>query len=162
METLKQQQSRLINNSVPLNSNDLLTMTVKGERYYVRPVKGFSGYFVATCGSVISCVSGFNGRRNRITRDQPKLLKPSDNGNGYLFVKLYSGNGHCKRMYVHRLVASALLRRLQFSEGIKYQVNHINQDRGDNRACNLEWTTAEGNMHWNAVVKRAQEERDAL
>ena len=158
MKTTHPQEPRLLNNSVPLDSNQLLQMIVKGHQYYVRPCNGFPGYFVSTCGTVISCVGAYNGRRQRIVKDHPKLLRPSNNGNGYLFVRLYTGNGHAKRIYVHRLVASNLLKRPSFEPGVNYQVNHINQRRNDNRACNLEWATPESNMLWNEVIKRAQME----
>ena len=78
METLNTQQPRTINNAVPLESEELLTMNVKGIRYYVRPITGFTGYFASTCGAVISCVSGFNGKRQRLDKDQPKLLRQFD------------------------------------------------------------------------------------
>ena len=159
MEIQNQQRARTPNNAVPLDSSELITMTVKGQDYYVRPIAGFTGYYVATCGTVISCVSGFNGKRDRITKDQPRLLRPSDNGNGYLFVKLYAGNGHVKRMYVHRIVASNLLKRPAFKERSKYQVNHINQCRNDNRACNLEWVLPEENAQWNKVMELVRAER---
>lgn len=158
MKTPRPQEPRLLNNSAPLQSNQLIQMTVKGFIYYVRPCSGFPGYFVSTCGTVISCVGAYNGRRQRIVRDRPRLLLPSDNGKGYLFVRLYIGQGHSKRIYVHRLVASNLLQRPDFQSGINYQVNHINQQRNDNRACNLEWTTPGANMLWNSLMKQAQEE----
>jgi hypothetical protein len=158
MKTTHPQEPRLLNNAVPLDSDQLLQMTVKGHQYHVRPCIGFAGYFVSTCGAVFSCVGAYNGQRQRIVRDQPKLLRPSDNGNGYLLVRLYTGNGHSKRIYVHRLVATNLLKRPNFEAGINYQVNHINQKRNDNRACNLEWTTPETNMLWNSVMKQVQEE----
>lgn len=159
MTTQNPQQARTLNNAVPLDSSELITMTVKGQVYYVRPIAGFAGYFIATCGTVISCISGFNGKRDRITRDQPKLLRPSDNGNGYLFVRLYSGNGFVKRMYVHRIVAINLLKRPVFIKGLRYQVNHINQQKNDNRACNLEWVLPEENIRWNKVIELVKEER---
>lgn len=45
------------------------------------------------------------------------------------------------RTSVHRLVAEAFLEK---PEGAQ-QVDHLNDDREDNRACNLEWTTARQN-----------------
>lgn len=42
---------------------------------------------------------------------------------------------------VHRLVASAFIRKPEENE----VVNHLNSDRTDNRVENLEWTTISGN-----------------
>lgn len=159
METLNTQQPRTINNAVPLKSAELLTMDVKGIRYYVRPITGFTGYFASTCGAVISCVSGFNGKRHRMDRNQPKLLRQFDNGRGYLCVFLYAPNGHRKHQYVHRLVATNLLQKPEFVKGLRYQVNNKNQQRGDNRACNLEWVLPHENLAWNSLMEDVRKEQ---
>lgn len=70
-----------------------------------------------------------------------RILKPLDDRRGYLRVDLGRGN-HRK---VHRLVAEAFC---EHPEG-KNVVNHINRDRCDCRAVNLEWVTySENTLHW--------------
>ncbi len=86
-------------------------------------------------------VSNLGQVRNAITG---KVLKPYDDHRGYLRVDI---NRHC-RAKVHRLVATA------FCPNPKRRpvVNHINRDRHDNRACNLEWVTyKENTAHWLAL-----------
>ena len=71
-----------------------------------------------------------------INRHTGRKLKPQPNGKGYLRVGIGT-----KLMFVHRLVAEKYIPN---PDG-KPQVNHINGDKTDNRACNLEWTTNQEN-----------------
>ena len=47
-----------------------------------------------------------------------------------------------KTVFVHRLVADAFVHKPEWA----YEVNHLNGDKADNRAENLEWTTRSDNM----------------
>lgn len=66
----------------------------------------------------------------------PHILSPREHSNGYLRVMLSVNNKHYDR-YIHRLVA------MEFCENrnpIKYkEVNHIDGDKHNNIAKNLEW-----------------------
>ena len=73
------------------------------------------------------------------------VLKPYNDCRGYLRVDL---GRDCRAQKVHRLVASAFCRPRRG----RPVVNHINRDRHDNRACNLEWVTyAQNTAHWQAM-----------
>ena len=63
-----------------------------------------------------------------------KILKPQKRQHGYLSVCLYNGNG-CKKVSIHRLVAEAFCEQ---RDGCN-EVNHLNEDKQDNRAENLAW-----------------------
>ena len=69
-----------------------------------------------------------------------KVLKPAISKFGYARVALYKGNGEVHTIMVHRLVASAFLE----NQDNLPQVNHINEDRLDNRLENLEWAERKG------------------
>lgn len=75
-----------------------------------------------------------------------KYLSATDNGCGYLNVKLFlykdsNNKKHYKTLYVHRLVAEAFIPNpCNFP-----QVNHIDGDKSNNVVANLEWCTAEEN-----------------
>lgn len=80
-----------------------------------------------------------NGRVMSYKRGAWRELKQSDNGLGYYRV----GIGHSNPQYVHVLVAQAFLSNDDPVH--KTQVDHLNNNRGDNRADNLEWVTASEN-----------------
>lgn len=100
-----------------------------------KPIKDFENYEVSDAGEVR------NVKFNR-------LLTPSPGAGGYMRVQLRKDKQSHQR-YVHRLVAEAFLE----GEG---EVNHLNGNRADNRAENLEWTTHQQNVqHAFEVLNRA-------
>jgi hypothetical protein len=79
------------------------------------------------------------------TRFFPEVIKKfSQNWSGYLLVSLSKG-GHSRTKSVHRLVAQAFLQDM-YKPGL--QVNHIDQDKTNNHADNLEWVTPSENVNY--------------
>lgn len=66
------------------------------------------------------------------------LLKPRDNGNGYL--KVYLGTQ--REEYIHRLVCAVFHGPAPSAD---CHADHINAVRSDNRLLNLRWATPEAN-----------------
>ena len=75
------------------------------------------------------------------SRTKGGLLSPNSNGHGYLTVQL-SKKGKKRRFYIHRLVATAFL---QNEENLP-EVDHVNGNRADNRASNLQWISNVENL----------------
>ena len=96
------------------------------------PVAGYNGlYEVASCGSIRSLA----GRRKGVS-----MLKPGRNSAGYLGVILV-GQGKRKWRSIHRIVATAFV-----ANPCAYPfVNHIDCNKENNNASNLEWCTAKQN-----------------
>ena len=96
-----------------------------------RPIKGYENeYLVSESGGVWSL-------RSR------KKLKPATDKYGYFYFVLCV-DGRRKTVRAHRLVAIAFIE----NPLNKPTVNHINENKGDNRAENLEWATMkEQNIH---------------
>jgi len=93
------------------------------------PCEGNPGYAVDTRGCVINRETGMK-------------LRPRDGGNGYLKVRLYGGNANGSNAAIHRLVAKAFCPG--YRDGLV--VNHIDGDKHNNRAENLEWCTQQENV----------------
>lgn len=85
-----------------------------------------------------------------------RVLSQQVNNRGYKKVFL-SDNGKQNGVLVHRLVATAFV--VNDDPKNKTQVNHINEDKTDNRAVNLEWVTPSENInHGTGIARRAAEQ----
>jgi len=101
----------------------------------------FSGrYGIDSAGNVYSHVD-----RAGNPRDEPRLLKPDLSNAGYLRVRLLpTRKGKLQAFSVHRLVAETWVAN---PEG-KPEVNHIDGNKLNNSAENLEWSTkSENSLH---------------
>lgn len=96
-----------------------------------KPVVGYEGFYE---------VSNL-GRVKSLHCNPAKIIAQTGRPNHYLSVHL-SKNGKATRKNVHRLVAMAFVS----NPSNKLQVNHINGNRADNRAENLEWVTGSENI----------------
>ena len=107
-----------------------------------KDVKGFEGlYKVSNKGEVKSVKRVVNhGNFDTERKIKERIIKPWDDGRGYNCVSL-SKDGKVYNKRVHRLVLEAFVE----NEFDKPTVNHINENRKDNRLENLEWATYEEN-----------------
>ena len=99
-------------------------------------------------------VSDF-GRVRSLKYGKTRVMRTYKNNNGYLLVNLYK-NGKRKHLSVHRLVASAFIENDNL---FNTEVNHINEDKTDNREVNLEWCDRRYNSTYNNIRRRCKQHK---
>jgi hypothetical protein len=113
-----------------------------------KPIKGYEGsYEVSNHGDVRSV-----DRINAYGRHQKERILKQSLTKGYAKVGLYR-EGVLKWHLVHRLVAEAFLGECPFG----CEVNHIDEDRLNNCAENLEYTTHADNVRYGHGNRRRSE-----
>lgn len=111
-----------------------------------KDVVGYEGlYQISTFGRVKS-LKRFDTRGNPL---KSRILKNVSRGNGYLSVNLCK-NATAKLFNLHRLVAQAYIP----NPDSKPQVNHIDEDKTNNKIDNLEWVTIKENANHGTRNRR--------
>ena len=112
-----------------------------------RNIEGYEGkYEVSNRGNMKSLNYNHTGKE--------KIMKPQKNRDGYLIICLWK-DGKAKNYYVHRLVAAAFCDN---PHGFK-EVNHIDEDKTNNCADNLEFCSKSYNNNYGTRNKRIAEKR---
>lgn len=114
---------------------------------------GFEGiYQVSNLGRIKTLDKWLKSGNKSQRLSTERIIKPIIQHSGYAHVGLWK-NQKCKQCRVHRLVAQAFCEN--DNPEIKTQVNHINENKLDNRAENLEWVTPKENTnHGSAIARR--------
>ena len=106
-----------------------------------KPVEGYENYMISNLGRVKS----LNYKRT----GKEKLLSLGKDSKGYLYVNLCK-NGVGKPFKINRLVYSTFVEEIP--EGL--QVNHIDENKENNRLDNLNLMTPKENTRWGTGIAR--------
>ena len=79
-------------------------------------------------------------------KNNNQIMKPMVATNGYLIACLWKNNKQ-KKFVIHRLVANAFIDNPNNYE----EVNHLDEDKTNNRIDNLEWCSHKYNMNYGNV-----------
>lgn len=106
-------------------------------------------YQISNLGRVRSLMVWDVSHRQYVSRKSPLILAPNDNGHGYKQIMLRK-NGKKKPFYIHRLVAEAFCENPEK----KPTINHLDHNRSNNRADNLQWCTQKENVRYSSYLMR--------
>lgn len=130
-----------------------------------KDIEGYEGiYQVSNLGRVKSLSKYVNYRDGRKRFYPEKILALGIGGKnhkiegyGYYHVGLTNKEGKYTSKNVHRLVAKAFVKNPD-PENFK-EVNHIDKNKLNNRADNLEWCDRKTNNHYSKVTERLNESK---
>jgi hypothetical protein len=155
-----------------LQDRELKCIELKGDEgmevVYALPVPQYEGYFATTCGRIVSYWNSYNGTEASKSPMNPIFLKSNVNSvNGYHSVILHYSSGGKRlgrREYVHRIIAKTFLEippnfesfdasTGEYVDSPRFEVNHIDCNKANNKVANLEWVCKRENQHHYHVMK---------
>lgn len=116
-----------------------------------KDIPGYEGFYqISNMGRVKGLERTIVYKNNYVHKYESKVKKQKITEDGYLRVGLNKSNNQ-KWITVHRLVALAFIP----NPNNKETVNHINENKKDNRVENLEWMTRIENQSYGTARERA-------
>ena len=112
-----------------------------------KPIEGYENYYMVSNTGKVKSLG--NGKSNN---SKKRILKGGKDGNGYPYVNLWK-EGKVKMHKIHRLVAQAFCKN---PKGYT-EVNHIDENKENNCAENLEWCSRSYNTNYGTRNQKAGE-----
>lgn len=121
-----------------------------------KDIPGFEGIYQVSNLGRVKTLSKIVNTRNGGRLIPETIISPIVQNSGYAHVGLWR-NRKCKQCRVHRLVAFAFCENDDPTN--KTQVNHINENKLDNRAENLEWCSPKYNTNYGNCIRKRSSSR---
>ena len=144
-------------------TNEEFIESIKLDNEEWRDVVGYEGYYmVSSLGRIVSLSRIVNTCNNATRKTNQRILKPNVTPRGnilYEYISLCLDNKRVA-LSIHRMVAMAFIP----NPNNYPQVDHINDNPLDNRACNLQWCTQKMNNskeHHCKAVSQSKKGRPA-
>lgn len=116
-----------------------------------KDIPGCNGRYQASNLGRIRSTDKIVVQRNGVTKTvKGKVLKQFPIESGYLYVTIAKEVGKFCPKRVHRLIAQTFIP----NPNNLPQINHINEDKADNRVENLEWCSAEYNTFYGHRIEK--------
>ena len=108
-------------------------------------IKGYEGEYEVSSHGRVRSLNRLSWNGVAYWMKEGRVLTPRKTKTGYLRVQL---NG--KDFYIHRLVGQAFIPNPENKETI----NHLDEDKSNNRVDNLQWATQSENNAWGDRIER--------
>lgn len=106
-----------------------------------RDIRGYEGFYQVSDKGLIRSLDRYINNNGAQVFREGQMITGANNGSGYLQCHLHK-YGVRETVFVHKIVAQEFIENpRELSE-----VNHIDHDKNNNSAKNLEWCTREENM----------------
>lgn len=104
-------------------------------------IPGYEGLYQVSRDGQVRRLPGVVSRSNSGLSINGRVMSPRIKNSGYLFISLSKG-GQRKNAYIHHLVAQVFIG----DRPLKHDINHIDGNKLNNSASNLEYVTRTENM----------------
>jgi len=104
-----------------------------------KAVPGYEGLYEASDMGRVRSLAGYR----RWPRKEPRMMSPTFISDGYLKTRLVDKDGRLKNFNIARMVAMAFL---GLPPSPLHEVDHINENRADDRLGNIRWLTRSENQ----------------
>lgn len=119
-----------------------------------KDVQGYEGLYQVSNQGRVKSLDRMEKWKGSVRRRKGRLMATREDKDGYFVVGLRNGMGQITKR-VHRLVAEAFLP----NPNSLPEVNHKDENKGNNHVDNLEWCNNKYNIHYGTGIERRSKQK---